>query len=102
MSNEEKQQDLQAPVTPWNLAIYYRRIFPSHIYCKWLAYGERESTVSKAMIFVSRDNKTQIICNWVQSFKIRYYRLIISYIFARFCRVVLVVTAQLQCNIQEK
>ncbi|CAF1075486.1 unnamed protein product [Adineta steineri] len=41
MSNEEKQQDTQeAPVTPWNLAIYYRRIFPSHIYCKWLAYGE--------------------------------------------------------------
>jgi hypothetical protein len=42
MSNEE---DNQAPVTPWNLAIYYRRIFPSHIYCKWLAYGERESTI---------------------------------------------------------
>jgi len=43
MSIEEKQQDSQAPVTPWNLAIYYRRLFPSHIYCKWLAYGERES-----------------------------------------------------------
>jgi hypothetical protein len=39
---EEKQQDSQTPVTPWNLAIYYRRLFPSHIYCKWLAYGERE------------------------------------------------------------
>jgi hypothetical protein len=45
MSNEDKQQDTQAPVTPWNLAIYYRRIFPSHIYCKWLAYGERESNI---------------------------------------------------------
>ncbi|CAF3250555.1 unnamed protein product [Rotaria sp. Silwood2] len=40
MANEEKQQDDERPVTPWNLAIYYRRIFPSHIYCKWLAYGE--------------------------------------------------------------
>jgi len=45
MSNEEKQINDQAPVTPWNLAIYYRRLFPSHIYCKWLAYGERESTI---------------------------------------------------------
>jgi len=45
MSNEEKQQNNQAPVTPWNLAIYYRRIFPSHIYCKWLAYGERKSRI---------------------------------------------------------
>jgi hypothetical protein len=45
MSNEEKQQDTQAPVTPWDLAIYYRRIFPSHIYCKWLAYGERKSLI---------------------------------------------------------
>jgi hypothetical protein len=45
MSNEEKQQDDQMPVTPWNLAIYYRRLFPSHIYCKWLAYGERESRI---------------------------------------------------------
>ncbi len=52
MSNEEKQQDTEAPVTPWNLAIYYRRLFPSHIYCKWLAYGEREST-----IFISNTNK---------------------------------------------
>jgi hypothetical protein len=43
MSMEEKQQDSQAPVTPWNLAIYYRRLFPSHLYCKWLAYGERKS-----------------------------------------------------------
>ncbi|CAM4758567.1 unnamed protein product [Rotaria magnacalcarata] len=40
MSNEEKQQVDETFVTPWNLAIYYRRIFPSHIYCKWLAYGE--------------------------------------------------------------
>lgn len=40
MANEEKQQADETPVTPWNLAIYYRRIFPSHIYCKWLAYGE--------------------------------------------------------------
>ncbi|UJR34281.1 hypothetical protein I4U23_021685 [Adineta vaga] len=41
MANEEKsQENNQAPVTPWNLAIYYRRIFPSHLYCKWLAYGE--------------------------------------------------------------
>jgi hypothetical protein len=45
MSNEDKQQNNQAPVTPWNLAIYYRRIFPSHIYCKWLAYGERKSRI---------------------------------------------------------
>ncbi|CAF3710857.1 unnamed protein product [Rotaria sp. Silwood1] len=40
MSNEDKQKIDETFVTPWNLAIYYRRIFPSHIYCKWLAYGE--------------------------------------------------------------
>ena len=48
MSNEDKPKEKsEAPVTPWHLAIYYRRIFPSHIYCKWLAYGERKSTGNK-------------------------------------------------------
>ena len=53
MSNEEKQQqqESQAPVTPWNLAIYYRRIFPSHVYCKWLAYGERESSIRSSDVY---------------------------------------------------
>ncbi|CAF0803211.1 unnamed protein product [Rotaria sordida] len=48
MSNEEKQQIDETSVTPWNLAIYYRRIFPSHIYCKWLAYGEPASSLQFA------------------------------------------------------
>lgn len=49
MSIEEKHEDSQSPVTPWNLAIYYKRIFPSHIYCKWLAYGERECRQTKSI-----------------------------------------------------
>ena len=53
MSNEEKQQqESQSPATPWNLAIYYRRIFPSHVYYKWLAYGERECQRSIQTILI--------------------------------------------------
>jgi hypothetical protein len=60
MSNEEKQQDSQAPVTPWHLAIYYRRIFPSHVYCKWLAYGERKSTIYTNTSILSKDSRQSI------------------------------------------
>ncbi|CAF1171095.1 unnamed protein product [Didymodactylos carnosus] len=38
--NDSEKENIEEVVNPWLLTTYYKRLFPTHVYCKWLAYGE--------------------------------------------------------------